>query len=159
MNGNNANGTNSNNVNTNTNTKTKTNANKNVNTSKLKNMIKSKGFVTAMCGFLAVAVLLIAYNMRIRNATQPVSVPVAIKRLPSRHLITEEDIRYVEVPSGALSGDYFSRNVDVIGRYVSYDTTIQEGSVFYVGSIIDRADLPDEALMNVPDGSNSKVHP
>ena len=81
------NGMNGNN-NTNLNT-----TNTNVNASKLKNIIKSKGFVTTACGVLAVIVLLVAYNIRIRSATQPVSVPVATKRLTARHLITEEDIR------------------------------------------------------------------
>ena len=142
MNGNN----NNNNYNSNSNKK------KNVNSSKLKTIIKSKGFVTAMCGIIAVLVLIVGYNMRIRNATQPVSVPVAAKRLTARHLITEEDIRYIEIPNGALSSAYYGSSGDVIGTYVNYDTTIPEGSMFYVGSVIDRADLPDEALMNVPDG-------
>lgn len=150
MNGNmngNINGNMNNNMNNNMNVN-----HKNVNASKLKNIIKSKGFVSALCGILAVLVLLVGYNLRIRNATQPVSVPVATKRLPARHLITEEDVRYVEVPSGALSGDYYSRSEYVIGQYVNYDTTIQEGSLFYANSVVSKEDMPDEALMNVPDG-------
>lgn len=128
------------------------NNNNNVNVSKIKRITKSKSFVTATCAVLAVLVLIIGYNLRIRSATQPVRVPVATRRLTARHLITEEDVRYVEVPSGALSGDYFSRSEYVIGRYVNYDSTIQEGSLFYVGSIVSRDDLPDEALLNVPEG-------
>ena len=126
--------------------------NNNVNVSKIKRITKSKSFVTAACAVLAVLVLIIGYNLRIRSATQPVRVPVATRRLTARHLITEEDVRYVEVPSGALSGDYFSRSEYVIGQYVNYDSTIQEGSLFYVGSIVSRDELPDEALLNVPDG-------
>ena len=126
--------------------------NNNVNVSKIKRITKSKSFVTATCAVLAVLVLIIGYNLRIRSATQPVRVPVATRRLTARHLITEEDIRYVEVPQGALSGDYYSRIEYVIGRYVNYDSTIQEGSLFYVGSIVNRDDLPDEALLNVPEG-------
>ncbi len=128
------------------------NNNNNVNVSKLKKITKSKSFVTATCAVLAVLVLIVGYNLRIRNATQPVRVPVATRRLTARHLITEEDVRYVEVPSGALSGDYFSRSEYVIGQYVNYDSTIQEGSLFYVGSIVSRDELPDEALLNVPEG-------
>ena len=62
--------------------------NNNLNASKLKNLTKSKGFVTGLCAFLAVAVLLIAYNLRINSATKPVRVPVAKERLTARHLIT-----------------------------------------------------------------------
>ena len=128
------------------------NNNNNVNISKIKKITKSKSFVTATCAVLAVLVLIVGYNLRIRNATQPVRVPVATRRLTARHLITEEDIRYVEIPSGALSGDYYPRAEYVIGDYVNYDTTIQEGSLFYVGSVVSRDELPDEALLNVPEG-------
>lgn len=124
----------------------------NANVSKLKRMMKSKSFVTTLCAIGVVLVLIIGYNMRIRSATQPVRVPVATRRLTARHLITEEDIRYVEVPQGALSGDYYSRLEYVIGKYVNYDTTIQEGSLFYSGSIVSKDALPDEALLSVPEG-------
>ncbi len=128
------------------------NANANFNTSKVKRMMKSKSFVVAFCAVAAVAVLLVGYNFRINAATKPVSVPVANKRLPQKHLITEDDINYVEIPSGALSGDYIQNSANVIGRYVNYDTTIPEGSLFYNDSIVLESDLPDAALGNVPDG-------
>ena len=122
------------------------NVNNNVNVSKLKGMVKSKGFVTTFCAIMVVLVLIIGYNLRIRNATQPVKVPVAARRLTARHLITEEDIKYVDIPSGALSADYYSRIEYVVGQYVNYDTTIQQGSLFYRGSIVSKKELPDEAL-------------
>ena len=126
--------------------------NNNVNVSKMKRMVKSKGFVTAFCSVMVVVVLIVGYNLRIRSATQPMKVPVATRRLTARHLITEEDIRYVDIPKGALSADYYGRLEDVVGQYVNYDTTIQSGSLFYVGSIVSRQELPDEALLNVPEG-------
>ena len=128
------------------------NVNNNVNVSKLKGMVKSKGFVTTFCAVMVVVVLIIGYNLRIRSATQPVKVPVATRRLTARHLITEEDIKYVDIPSGALSGDYYSRIEYVVGQYVNYDTTIQEGSLFYRGSVVSKQELPDEALLNLPEG-------
>ena len=126
--------------------------NNNVNVSKIKGLVKSKSFVTAICAILVVAVLIIGYNLRIRSATQPVKVPVATRRLSAKHLITEEDVRYVDIPSGALSADYYSRVEYVVGKYVNYDTTVQEGSLFYRGAIVSREELPDEALYNIPDG-------
>ncbi len=128
------------------------NNNNNVNVSKIKKMVKSKGFVTAICAIGVVLVLVIGYNLRIKEATQPVKVPVAARRLSPRHLITEEDIKYVDVPSGALSGDYFSRKESVLNAYVNYDTTIQEGSLFYRGAVVSKSELPDEALYNLEDG-------
>jgi hypothetical protein len=128
------------------------NTNGNANISKWKGMLKSKGFVTTLCSILVVVVLIVGYNLRIRNATQPVKVPVATRRLTARHLITEEDIKYVDIPSGALTGDYYARVEYVVGQYVNYDTTIQEGSLFYRGSIVSKKELPDEALLNLPEG-------
>ena len=130
------------------------NNNNNVNVSKIKKMVKSKGFVTAICAIGVVLVLVIGYNLRIKEATQPVKVPVAARRLSPRHLITEEDIKYVDVPSGALSGDYFSRKESVLNAYVNYDTTIQEGSLFYRGAVVSKSELPDEALYNLEDGES-----
>ena len=124
----------------------------NVNVSKIQGMIKSKSFVTTLCAILVVVVLIVGYNLRIRQATQPIKVPVAARRLTSKHLITEEDIKYVDIPSGALSGDYYASSSLVIGQYVNYDSTIQEGSLFYRNSIVSKQELPDEALLNLPEG-------
>ena len=126
--------------------------NNNLNASKLKRMVKSKGFVTAVCAILAVAVLLVGYNIRINSATKPVRVPVAIRRLTTRHLITDDDVKYVEIPQGALTSEYYSKKESIVGKYVNIDTTIPEGSLFYRGAIISREELPDEALLNVKEG-------
>ena len=68
----------------------------NLNTSKLTRMIKSKGFVTGLCGVLAVAVLIIGYNIRINNATKPVSLPVARVTIDPKTKITDDMIEYRE---------------------------------------------------------------
>ena len=126
--------------------------NNNVSTSSFKKMLKSKGFVTGMCALLAVMVLVVGYNMRVKSATKPVTVPIARTRLTARHMITEEDIAYVNVPSSAIASSYYANKNDIIGRYVNYDTTIPEGSMFYNGSIVDREELPDESLFGVSEG-------
>ena len=124
----------------------------NLNSSKLKRMVKSKGFVTAVCALLAVVVLLVAYNIRVNNATKPVTVPVAKRKLTARHLITDEDFDYVTMPRGALAGDYYADAQYIVNNYVNVDTTIPEGSLFYRGAIVSGKDLPDEALMGVKEG-------
>jgi hypothetical protein len=124
----------------------------NLNVSKLQRMIKSKGFVTAFCAILAVLVLVIGYNIRIKDATKPVRVPVAAEKLSSRHQITEADITTIEMPKSALGGDYYGNEAYVIGQYVNIDTTIPKGSLFYRGSVVTAEELPDEALLNVKEG-------
>lgn len=128
------------------------NTNNNVKVSSLKRMVKSKSFVTAICAILAVAVLIVGYNLRINSATKPVAVPVAVRRLTAGHLITDEDIRTINVPSSALSADYFANKTYIVGKYVNYDTTIPAGSMFYAGAIVTKDELPDAALFNLPDG-------
>lgn len=127
--------------------------NNNLNASKIKNITKSKSFVVGLCAFLAVAVLLIAYNIRINSATKPVRVPVARTRLTARHLITEDDIEYINVPRAATVGvDFYRGDGDIIGQYVNIDTTIPQGSMFYHDAIVTSDELPDEALLSVDEG-------
>lgn len=127
--------------------------NNNLNASKLKNMLKSKGFVTAVCALLAVAVLLVGYNIRIKNATNPRLVPVAKYRLTARHQITEDDIEYIKVPAAATEHvDFYSNGANVVGQYVNIDTTIPAGSMFYRSSIVSKDELPDESLLGVGEG-------
>ncbi len=126
--------------------------NNNVSKSSLKRMLKSKGFVTGLCALLAVLVLVVGYNLRVNNATKPVRVPVAAARLSPRHQITSEDIVYVSIPRDAIASSYYAHDMDIIGRYVNYDTTIPQGSMFYDGAIVDREDLPDESLFGVDEG-------
>ena len=123
-----------------------------MNTSSLKKMVRSKGFVTAMCAFVAVIVLIVGYNIRIQNDTKPVSVPVAKHKLTARQRITEEDVTYVNIPQAAISGNYYNRGELVIGQYVNIDTNIPEGSMFYEGAIVSADELPDEALLDVDEG-------
>ena len=128
------------------------NSNNNVKVSNLKRMVKSKSFVTAICAILAVAVLIVGYNLRINSATKPVAVPVAVRRLSPGHLITDEDIRTISVPASALSADYYANKTFIVNKYVNYDTTIPAGSMFYAGTIVSKEELPDSALLDLPDG-------
>ena len=126
--------------------------NNNVNTSKLTTMLKSKGFITGLCGVLAVLVLVIGYNMRVNQATSPIKVPVASHKLKARTKITDDDITYITMPRSALGNDYYSNKNSIVGMYVNIDTAIPAGSLFYAGAIVRGEDLPDAALLDVPDG-------
>ncbi len=126
--------------------------NNNVSKSSLKKMTKSKGFVTGLCALLAVLVLVAGYNIRVKNATKPVRVPVASQRLTPRQVITQEDISYVNIPRDAIASSYYANADAIIGKYVNYDTVIPQGSMFYDGMIVNREELPDESLFGVDEG-------
>lgn len=124
----------------------------NVNVTKLNRMLKSKGFVTGLCAVLAVAILLIGYNVRVNDATKPMKVYVAARELPPRHLIVEEDITTIEMPKSALKGVSFYTSHDAIkGKYVKENTTIPAGSMFYETAIVKAEDIADSALMEIDD--------
>ena len=124
----------------------------NLNASKFKDLVKSKNFVVGVCGVLAVLVLVVGYNIRINKATSPVRVPVASHKLKARTQITSDDIETIEMPRSALGNNYYSKKDSLIGMYVNVDTSIPEGSLFYSGAVVYGEDLPDAALLEVPDG-------
>lgn len=124
----------------------------NLNASKFKRMIKSKGFVTAICAVLAVVVLIVGYNIRINNATKPVRVPVASHTIQQKHQITSDDVRYIEVPRNALNGKFYSNGNDVIGKYTNVNVIIPEGSLFYAEAVTTKDALPDKALYDLKEG-------
>ena len=110
----------------------------NLNTSKLTRMIKSKGFVTGLCAVLALAVLIIGYNIRINNATKPVSLPVARVTIDPKTKITDDMIVYREVPRGALNSEYYVNKNQIIGKYTKINAVVPAGSMFYTELLIDK---------------------
>ena len=124
----------------------------NLNTSKLTRMIKSKGFVTGLCAVLALAVLIIGYNIRINNATKPVSLPVARVTIDPKTKITDDMIVYREVPRGALNSEYYVNKNQIIGKYTKINAVVPAGSMFYTELLIDKEELPDSALYDIPKG-------
>lgn len=124
----------------------------NVNSSKLKGLFKSKSFVVGLCAVLAVAVLLVSYNLRIRNAVKPVRIPVAKVTIQPRTKITEDMVTYRNIPQGGLSGNYFFNPTDVIGKYSNINSVIPQGSMFFKETVVKDQETSDYPLKQVPKG-------
>lgn len=124
----------------------------NVNANKMKRMFKSKGFVTGLCAIAAVAVLLVGYNIRINNVTKPVELPVAKFTIEPRTKITDDMIEYKNIPRGALNSEYYNNKNAIINKYTKVNATIPKGSMFYTELLTEKADLPDSALYDLPEG-------
>lgn len=124
----------------------------NVNSSKFKGMIKSKSFVVGACAVLAVAVLLVSYNLRIKNAVKPVKIPVAKITIQPRTKITTDMIEFRNIPQGGLSGNYFIDPENIVGRYSTVNSVIPQGSMFFKETVVSQEALPDSALFQVPKG-------
>lgn len=119
---------------------------------KFKKFITNKNTVTIIGLLLIVAVLYFVYNKQIKDATNPIKVPVAKVTIQPKTLITKDMIEYIEVPAVSVKKTTMTSSQNIIGKYSNYNTMIPAGSMFYSDALITKDDLPDSALMDVADG-------
>ena len=112
--------------------------------------LKNKNTVTILCALLAIAVLIVAYNWRVRSAIDPIRVPYALDTIDPRTEITADMIGYREIARSAVTSDVIRNANDLIGYYVNANTIIPKGSMFYNSTIVKKEKLPDAALYDMP---------
>lgn len=120
----------------------------------VKRFLANKNTVTILGVLLAILVLYIGYNYRVKQATTPVTVPYAKEELSSRTLITSDMIGYMEVSSSVVknSANLITNASELINNYVSFGTTIPANSMFYKSQILKSNEMPDSAFADIPDG-------
>ncbi len=120
----------------------------------VKRFLANKNTVTILGVLLAILVLYIGYNYRVKQATTPVTVPYAKEELSSRTLITSDMIGYMEVSSSVVksSANLITNAQELINNYVSFGTTIPANSMFYKSQILTSDEMPDSAFADIPDG-------
>lgn len=120
----------------------------------IKRFMQNKNTVTIIGVLLAILVLYIGYNYRVKQATTPVTVPYAKQELSSRTLITSDMIGYMEVSSSVVrnSANLITNASELINNYVSFGTTIPANSMFYKSQILKSNEMPDSAFADIPDG-------
>lgn len=120
----------------------------------VKRFLGNKNTVTILGVILAIFVLYIGYNWRIKQAIAPVTVPYAKAEISSRTLITTDMIGYREVPSSVVksSPNLITNASELINNYVSFGTTVPANSMFYKSQILKQNELPDSAFAQIPDG-------
>lgn len=118
----------------------------------LKRFFGNKNTVTIICVILVVAILGIAYNLRIKSETNPVQVPYAKQNIQPRTKVTDDMIGYVEIPSSMVTENTVTSSSLVVGKYVNYNTVVPSGSVFYKSVLVEYKDMPDSAFSDIPDG-------
>ena len=123
---------------------------------KIKRFLGNKNTVTILCVLGGILVLYIGYNWRVSSATEPVRIPYAKNTLSSRHVITSDDIGYMEVASTVVSK---MRNVIrasnlLVGQEVAYGNVIQQNSFFFEGDVEDPSinQGTSALLSNIQDG-------
>ena len=119
----------------------------------IKKFLMNKNTVTILGVLAAIAVLYIGYNWRVKQAIDPQKVPYAKVEISSRTLITSDMVGYTTVSKDMLKNNpNIIRNSGlVVGKYVSYGTTIPQNSLFYSQSLMTEEEMPDSAFANIPD--------
>ncbi len=120
----------------------------------LKKFLSNKNTVTIICVVAGILVLYIGYTWRVNNAISPTTIPYAKTALSSRHVITNDDIGYMEVSSAVISkSSNMIRNANqLIGKEVMYGTTIPQNSFFYTETVVSPENQPDSTIVDIPDG-------
>jgi len=126
--------------------------NQNSSVIKLKRALKNKNTVTVICVMLIVVILLVGYQTRINGATKPIAVCYAKEEIQPRQQITDDKIGTKQIASAAVENTVYRNCNEVRNQYANYNTIIPKGSMFYNGTVIPAADLPDAALRDIPNG-------
>lgn len=119
---------------------------------KIKKFLTNKNTVTIIGLVLIIGILYFVYNSRIKEATNPIRVPVAKSTIQPKTLITDDMIEYISVPAVSVKKNTITNKSSLVGKYSNYNTMIPAGSMFYTDAIITKDALPDTALMDVKEG-------
>ena len=93
---------------------------------------------------LVAAVLLLAignyvsFKIALKNAIDLVQVPFANKEIYSHYVVEEDDIEFREIPRAYIDENIFTTKDDIVGKYVSIDSKINKGSLFYKNALIEK---------------------
>ena len=118
----------------------------------IKRFFTNKNTVTIVGVLLAVVVLYVGYNYRIKSAINPITVPYATQTIPARTKITSDMIGSIEVPPAMIKGDAITDVSKIVGKYSNSNTIIPQGSLFYGSAVVSQSDLPDSIIYDYPDG-------
>lgn len=121
-------------------------------TFKLKKFLQNKNTVTLIGVSLIIGILYFGYNWRINQAITPVKVPYAKVTIQPRTKITEDMIDYIEVLPSMVNSSTIKNIQNIVGKWSNYNTLIPKGSLFYTTTVVSAEELPDSALINIPDG-------
>ena len=118
----------------------------------IKKFLQNKNTVTVLGVVLAIVILYVAYNMRVKSAINPINVPYATQLIAPGTQITSDMVGVRAVPPSMLSGDVIRNQGDVIDKYSNEDTLIPEGSLFYTRQVVEKEQLNANIILEYPKG-------
>ena len=122
------------------------------NASGIKKFLQNKNTVTVVGVVAAVLVLFIGYNIRVKSAINPITVPYAKQTINAGTQITESMVGTMQVPPAMLKGNVLRTQSQVIDKYTRSDSIIPEGSLFYSTAVVEEDQLPTSILLKYPKG-------
>lgn len=111
-------------------------------TIKIKVMMSMVGLLT-----LNISAFIVLYN----SALETVDVVVANTTLAPRSIIEEKHLKVIAFPKGSLDSSVYIDSKDVVGKVVSYDSTIHPNSMFFKSSIESISDVLDAPILALKD--------
>ncbi len=120
---------------------------------KIKGLFLNRNTVTILAVVAGVIVLWFAYSITLDKAVKPQRVPVAARDITAGSIITNEDIKYVEVNSDVLKkASVITNSSQLINYYVTNNTSIVQGAMFYKDQVVEKDKLVDRDLETIPEG-------
>ena len=119
---------------------------------KVKALFKSKSVVTIIAVSACLIILYVAYNYRVKQKTNPISVPYAVKDIDARTEVTDDMIGTVKMASSMVSSNVIIDKTNIIGKFVNYNTFIPAGSLFYSSVLVNWETMPDSAWSDIETG-------
>ena len=118
----------------------------------LKKFLTNKNTVTVLGVLLAIIVLYVGYNWRVKQATNPITVPYALQDINPGTQITEDMVGEAQVPPAMIKGDIYRSKQSVIDKYSNVDSVIPAGSLFYTRSVVEKSQINYGIILNYPKG-------
>ena len=120
--------------------------------SNIKKILSNKNTVTVVGIVLIIIVLYFAYNFRVNQATQPVSVPYASSLISPGVQIKEDMVGTTEITKSMLKKINALQDYNaIVGKYSNTDSVIPEGSLFYERNVIEKQMISSNGL-ETPEG-------
>lgn len=120
---------------------------------KIKNLLLNKNTVTILGVLAGVIALWFFYSMTLDKAVKPQKIPVATKELTAGTIITKDDIEYIEINNDALKkASVITESSQLIGYYVTNDTSVVKGAMFYKEQIVSKDELTTRDIVTAPEG-------
>ena len=118
----------------------------------LKKLLANKNTVTVIGIVVVIAVLYFAYNWRVNQATNPITVPYALKTISPGTQITEDMVGSMKVSPSMVTEGVITTAGDVVDNYSNADTVIPEGSLFFKRTVVTKEQLPAADILDIEKG-------